>query len=313
MSTALAVVQRDEFSAERVALIKRTVCPKGITDDEFSLFLEQCRRTGLDPLIKQAFCVPRRKNIGTKDAPKWIEAHEFQAAEAGMLARAEDFPDYRGCTSAVVREGERCDLQRATGAVDHISNPTKQGKILGAWARVVRDGRVAYVAWVDFAGYVQSSPLWQKIPATMIEKCARVAALRLAFPKVFGGVYIPEEMPQEEPAQRVATLSPPPVAKLQAPAPQVVDAEFTTSKPSTIIDVADGETEEQAKARAQATPPPAEPSATERLLISIGEAQSQRDLEALLPAIKARPKREQDEMRPAYTRRASELAKGGAK
>jgi hypothetical protein len=54
------------------------------------------------------------------------------------------------------------------------------------------------VVWLDFAGYVQQTPLWSKIPTTMIEKCARVAALRKAYPEAFGGLYIQEEMPATE-------------------------------------------------------------------------------------------------------------------
>ena len=49
---------------ERVDLVKRTICPKGISDDEFALFIEQCKRSGLDPLLKEAFCVARRANVG---------------------------------------------------------------------------------------------------------------------------------------------------------------------------------------------------------------------------------------------------------
>jgi hypothetical protein len=54
------------------------------------------------------------------------------------------------------------------------------------------------VVWLDFSGYVQQTPLWAKIPTTMIEKCARVAALRKGYPEAFGGLYVREEMPAEE-------------------------------------------------------------------------------------------------------------------
>ena len=50
------------WSAERVELVKRTICPRGIGEDEFQLFIEQCKRSGLDPLLKEAFCVARRAN-----------------------------------------------------------------------------------------------------------------------------------------------------------------------------------------------------------------------------------------------------------
>jgi len=183
------------WSKERIELIKRTVCPKGITDDELALFIEQCKRSGLDPLLKQAFCVPRRQNIGTRDNPNWIEKREFQPAEAGMLARAEQFPDYRGCTASAVRAKDECSIDAGSGSVRHVYSPgSARGAVLGAWARVVREGKEPVVVWLEMEGYQQSSPMWSRIPSTMIEKCARVAALRKAYPKAFGGLYIAEEL-----------------------------------------------------------------------------------------------------------------------
>ena len=51
------------WSRERAELVRRTICPKGISEDEFALFIEQCKRSGLDPLLKEAFCVARRQNV----------------------------------------------------------------------------------------------------------------------------------------------------------------------------------------------------------------------------------------------------------
>ncbi len=188
-----------EWTNERMELVKRTVCPKGISTDEFLLFAEQCQRSGLDPLLKEAFCVPRRANIGSKDKPQWITKHEFQPSEAGMLARAERFPDHEGCTAGAVYESDACEVDQGAGTVSHKFNPAKRtGRLIGAWGRVQRNGKLAVVVWLDMAGYVQDTPLWRKIPATMMEKCARVAALRKAYPSAFGGLYIREEMPAEE-------------------------------------------------------------------------------------------------------------------
>ena len=188
-----------QWSHERVELIRRTICPKGIGEDEFALFIEQCKRSGLDPLLKEAFCVARRQNAGNRDKPNWVTRYEFQPSEAGMLARAERFPDFKGIQASAVYAEDEIIVDQGKGEVVHRFNPAKRkGSLVGAWSRVVRDGKLPVVVWLDFAGYVQQTPLWAKIPTTMIEKCARVAALRKAYPEAFGGLYVREEMPAEE-------------------------------------------------------------------------------------------------------------------
>lgn len=216
------------WTKDRVELVKRTICPKGISDDAFALFMEQCKRSGLDPLLKEAFCVPRRAKVG--DA--WIEQHVFQPAEAGMLSRAERFPDFKGVQASAVYAEDDILIDMGAGTVKHAFNPAKRkGQLVGAWARAERAGKLPVVVWVDFSGYVQQTPLWSKIPNTMIEKCARVAALRKAYPEAFGGLYIAEEMPEETKPTPEAKASkkappPPPEDPLSLAESNVVDAQF---------------------------------------------------------------------------------------
>ncbi|WP_223644451.1 phage recombination protein Bet [Corallococcus sp. EGB] len=199
MADESAPVSDRGWSQDRVDLVKRTICPRGISEDEFLLFMEQCKRSGLDPLLKEAFCVARRLNIGNRERPNWVTKHEFQPSEAGMLARAERFPDYEGIQAAEVYGEDPISIDYGSGTVEHRVNPAqRKGALVGAWARVQRRGKVAVVVWVDFAGVVQQTPLWGKMPGTMVRKCARVAALRTAYPEAFGGLYVREEMPEEE-------------------------------------------------------------------------------------------------------------------
>jgi phage recombination protein Bet len=191
-------MSNDTWTPERIELVKRSICPKGISDDAFALFVEQCKRSGLDPLLKQAFCVERRQNIGNKERPNWVNKHEFQPAEAGMLARAEQFPGFEGITAAEVYAEDPIIIDYGVGTVEHRVNPAqRKGVLVGAWARVQRAGKVPLVVWVDFAAVNQPTPLWGKMPAVMCRKCARVAALRTAYPEAFGGMYVAGERPDD--------------------------------------------------------------------------------------------------------------------
>ena len=212
--TALDTTEHAKRMEAMRELIKKTVCPSGINDAEFALFMEQAKRSGLDPLLKQAFCVPRRQKVSRNGRDEWVDKHEFQPAEAGMIARAERFPDFRGVVASAVYAEDEIMIDQGKGEVLHRFNPAKRkGSLVGAWSRLVRDGKEPIVIWVDFAGYVQQSPLWAKMPATMIEKVARVGALRKAYPEAFGGLYVAGERPddvdtgEDEPA--APTLSKP--------------------------------------------------------------------------------------------------------
>jgi phage recombination protein Bet len=289
-----------QWTDERIDLIKRTICPKGISTDAFMLFIEQCRRSGLDPLLKQAFCVERRQNIGTYDSPQWVNKHEFQPAEAGMLARAERFPDYEGVSAAEVFAEDPVSIDYGRGEVDHKVTPTqRKGALVGAWARVQRKGKVPTVVWVDFSEYVQKNgkgnamAMWAKMPQTMIRKVARVAALRTAYPETFGGLYVAGERPDDVDTSEDAETPAPVTREKPALPPPAPRETLEVSKPAEKVPVARGTEDAQ-------TEPAREPGSDdgvdemEREVTAIAEAaaraETQADLAALKPRAMALPK-----------------------
>ncbi len=208
MKSTAGAIATPIWTTEQRDLIRKTVCPPGTTDLEFEFFVTWCAQTRLNPLLKQAWLVPRKqKNPATG---KYEEKMEPQVAEIGMRARADELPDYKGITGDAVFEGDEFMIDAAGGVVVHrysLDARKKSGnKVLGAWARVEREGRRASIVYLTVESRVQTffsdgkhvpTPFWQKDPQGQISKCARAAALRLAYPNVFANQHIAEEMREE--------------------------------------------------------------------------------------------------------------------
>lgn len=202
------------MTEERRQFLKRQFCPKGCTDLDFEFFVAYCERTGLDPVLKQAYLVERWQKVKERNpdgrgyTETWVRKFDPLTAEAGMAAKADGLPDYRGIRDGVVFEGDEFSVDYAEGVVVHKSNPLKRGKLIGAWAHVRRDGRDVPITWLRVEERMQTrknddgtegvgNHFWSRMAPTMILKCARAEQWRQAYPNVFGGQYVPEEMRDE--------------------------------------------------------------------------------------------------------------------
>lgn len=169
------IATSSSFTEEQIATIKSMYC-KGATDDEFKVFLYTCQRTGLDPFAKQVYAIKRKENM------------TIQTSIDGYRLVAE-------------RTGRYCPGQKPTFEYD------KNGKLLSATAfvkKLTKDGTWHTVeAEAAYQEYVQAfngkaSGLWEKMPRTMLAKCAEALAIRKCFPAELSGVYTKEEMEQAE-------------------------------------------------------------------------------------------------------------------
>lgn len=168
MSTEVAVVH--EMTNDKLELIKKTVA-KGATDLELELFLHACKRTGLDPLMKQIYCIKRGANMAMQTG---IDGYRLIADRTGKYAGSDEpqytvggdgFPDVASVTVTKLIDGMPCKF-------------------------------TASARWKEYCQ--ESSPMWKKMPFLMLGKCAEALALRKAFPAELSGVYTHEEMMQAD-------------------------------------------------------------------------------------------------------------------
>lgn len=200
------------FNREQIELIKGTIA-KGASDAELALFLAQCSRTGLDPFSRQIYWIARGGKGST------------QVSIDGFRVIAERTREMDG------QDVAWCDTDGVWTDVWLKKEPPAAARVL-----VYRKGcSHPFPGIAKWSEYNAGGPMWQKMPANQLAKCAEALALRKAFPHQLSGLYTPDEMAQAgEPlvveAPKVQRPEPPVgCVYLDAVKPQKWGAEVTLS------------------------------------------------------------------------------------
>lgn len=189
-----------DFTPEQIQLIKSQIAPKA-TNDELALFLYQCKRTGLDPLTRQIYCMHRKS--------KGVEKMTIQTSIDGFRVIAERSGDYAGQSKPKFTYDNNGHLVSAEVTVFRFKGETRYecATAEAFWEEYV----VTNDEWVNGqkTGNKVPSEMWNKMKRTMLAKVAEALALRKAYPQDLSGLYTTEEMAQATDENAAAQQAPP--------------------------------------------------------------------------------------------------------
>lgn len=173
------IVKQDnvaKYTASEIQLVHDTYA-KGTTKEEFELYLYTANKFGLDPLLKQIWCV------------------KFAGQNAQIYAGRDGF----------------LEIAHRSGQFNGIKSGMKDKTT--AYAEVYRkDMTNPFYVEVDMAEYSTGKALWGSKPKTMLVKVAESQALRRAFS--ISGIYEESEMSQWELQAQGIKFEPEPVKQI---------------------------------------------------------------------------------------------------
>lgn len=176
-----------EVAGQEVKLsysIVRKYLTKGnadVTDQELVQFISVCKFNKLNPFLNEAYLIKFKSARGDGNAQMVVSKEAF-------FKRAEASEQYDGIESGII-------VLRGDNVVE-LEGCFRQAKdvLLGGWAKVYRkDRRMPTVSKVNLSEYDKGNSIWNEKKATMINKIAKVQALREAFPSQLGAMYAKEE------------------------------------------------------------------------------------------------------------------------
>lgn len=158
-----------------------------ITMQEFKLFTELCKVRKLNPFLREAYLIKYKAG----------QPASLVVGKDAILKRAVLNPNYNGIKSGIIVQKEDGTIEERKGL---FYIPEKE-RIVGGWAEVYRkDWEYPTYCSVSFEEVAQRkndgnlNSNWATKKATMIEKVAKVRALRETFVEDLAGMYEAEEM-----------------------------------------------------------------------------------------------------------------------
>jgi phage recombination protein Bet len=173
------------FNPKQIEILKNSIC-KGVSTEEFEIFLMACHKTQLDPFMRQIYAVKRKAK---KPDGSWGDVMTIQTGIDGYRLIAERTGCYAPGPEPTYVYDENKHLVSATSYIKKLTRD-------GTWHTVSASAYMAEYCQKTREG--QPMGMWSNMPLTMLAKCAEAQALRKAFPAEMSGIYTKEEMQQAD-------------------------------------------------------------------------------------------------------------------
>lgn len=185
----------DYSNPEIITTLKNTMAKKA-TNEEFAIFLQYCKSTGLNPFKREIWFV------------KINDVMQIMTGINGFWA--------------IANKNSQFD-----GAEEEIEYDEKGTPIKAICKTYRKDRRYASVGIALLKEYRKNTPIWGQMPSVMLAKCAASNAIRKAFPQELSGLYTEEEMPEQFSARAV-------IANEQPTQPAVLPVATVMERPETM-------------------------------------------------------------------------------
>lgn len=192
--SALAVHQDQQFWTDQQMAALQQLGVATNSQGDLAVFFHQAQKSGLDPFKREIYMITRsgKPTIQTGIDGFYKIADRVTTKTGGTWGIAETY----WCG----QDGQWVDVW------------LQQGAPAAAKVIVERNGS-KFTTVALTSEYTATGPMWKKMPARMIAKCAEALAIRKAFPEDLSGLYTSDEMAQADNSQ-IAT------SQVQRPRPQ---------------------------------------------------------------------------------------------
>ncbi|NEZ45361.1 RecT family recombinase [Paenibacillus alvei] len=184
MSTSTAVQNINtqavvgSFTQSELDTLKQTIA-RGTSNEQFSLFVQTCARSGLNPFLNQIYCIV----YDGKHGP----VMSIQIAVEGIVALAKKNPQYKGFIASEVRANDEFEIDMVSGEPKHRITSMQRGETVGAYCVAYRDGapNISVIVTRDQVEHLikgRNGQMWKDYFDDMIVK----HAIKRAFKRQFG-------------------------------------------------------------------------------------------------------------------------------